>query len=49
VGIDVSPTAAAWIASAARADAPDAAQALGVRRTPLVEGLRRTLAEAAGR
>ena len=49
LGIPVSATAAAWICSEARADAPDAAEALGVRRTPLAEGLRRTLARASGR
>jgi NADH dehydrogenase len=47
LGISVTRAAAEWLALPSRADAPDAAAALGVRRTPLVEGLRATLARAA--
>lgn len=45
--IPLSAAATAYLASAGRAqDAPDAAAAFGLRRTPLVEGLRRTLERA---
>jgi NADH dehydrogenase len=46
LGIPVSEEAAAAFARPSRSDAPDAADAFGVERTPLAEGLRRTLAEA---
>lgn len=48
LGIPVTRAAAEWLALPSRADAPDAAEALGVPRTPLVDGLRTTLARAAG-
>ena len=45
--IPLSPAATAYLASAGRAqDAPDAAADFGFRRTPLAEGLRRTLERA---
>jgi len=47
LGIQVTRAAAEWLALPSLADAPDAAAALGVPRTPLVEGLRATLARAA--
>jgi NADH dehydrogenase len=47
LGIPVSASAAAYLGRASRADAPDAAAAFGVGRTPLAEGLRRTLEDAA--
>jgi uncharacterized protein YbjT (DUF2867 family) len=47
LGIPLSPAAAAHLLRTERADAPDAAVAFGVARTPLVDGLRRTLARAA--
>jgi uncharacterized protein YbjT (DUF2867 family) len=46
LGIPVTRAAADLFAMSSRSDAPDAASILGVRRTPLVEGLRRTLARA---
>jgi uncharacterized protein YbjT (DUF2867 family) len=47
LGVPVSAAAAAAFARPSRSDAPDAAAAFGVVRTPLVEGLRRTLEDAA--
>lgn len=47
LGIPVTRAAAEWLAMPSRADAPDAASLLGVRRTPLAEGLRDTLAKSA--
>ncbi|HSL10041.1 MAG TPA: NAD(P)H-binding protein [Actinomycetota bacterium] len=45
--VPISTVAAAWIGSAGRADGdPDAAEAFGVARTGLLEGLRATLARA---
>lgn len=51
LGTPVSPAAIQLFAMASRADAPDAAEAFGVGRTPLVDGLRATVrrAAAAGR
>lgn len=46
LGVPVSAAAASALARPSRADAPDAAAAFGVVRTPLAEGLRRTLDEA---
>lgn len=46
LGVPVSVVAAAHLARASRADAPDAAAFFGLSRTPLAEGLRRTLEEA---
>jgi uncharacterized protein YbjT (DUF2867 family) len=43
----VDAVAASYFAMSSRADAPDAASTFGVRPTPLVEGLRSTLAAAA--
>jgi uncharacterized protein YbjT (DUF2867 family) len=45
--IRVDAVAASWLGLPSRADAPDAAEAFGVRRTPLVDGLRTTLEAAA--
>lgn len=47
LGDRVDAVTASLFAMASRADAPDAAAAFGVARTPLQEGLRATLAEAA--
>ena len=47
LGIGVDAVAATYLASASRADAPDAAAAFGVPLTPLTDGLRRTLEAAA--
>ena len=47
LGIGVDAVAASYLAMPSRADAPDAASAFGVARTPLADGLRRTLAAAA--
>jgi uncharacterized protein YbjT (DUF2867 family) len=44
----IDAVAASWLGLPSRADAPDAAEAFGVRRTPLVDGLRTTLEAAAG-
>jgi uncharacterized protein YbjT (DUF2867 family) len=45
--VPISVTAAAYLAGAGRAtDAPDAAEAFGIARTPLVDGLRTTLERA---
>lgn len=48
LGVGVDAVAATYLAGPSRADAPDAAESFGVPRTPLDEGLRRTL-EAASR
>ncbi len=45
--VHVDAVAASWLGLASRADAPDAAEAFGVRRTPLLDGLRITLEAAA--
>jgi uncharacterized protein YbjT (DUF2867 family) len=45
--VEVSAVASRFFARASRADAPDAAAAFGVERTPLREGLRRTAERAA--
>jgi uncharacterized protein YbjT (DUF2867 family) len=47
LGIEVDAVAASYLAATGRADAPDAAAAFGVGRTPLDTGLRRTLDAAA--
>jgi len=47
LGIPVTRAAADLFAMPSRADAPDAAAALGVRLTPLAEGIRATLKRAA--
>jgi NADH dehydrogenase len=47
LGVAVSPAATRFFARPARADAPDAASAFRVERTPLREGLRRTAERAA--
>jgi hypothetical protein len=39
--------AASFLALPSRSDAPEAAEAFGVRRTPLLDGLRITLEAAA--
>lgn len=47
LGLPISVLAASHLGRPGRVDAPDAAAAFGVARTPLAEGLRRTLDEAA--
>jgi len=47
LGADVDAVTASFFALASRADAPDAARTFGVARTPLLVGLRETLAAAA--
>jgi uncharacterized protein YbjT (DUF2867 family) len=47
LGRPIDAVTASFFAMPNRADAPDAAAAFGVRRTPLAEGLRSTLAAAA--
>jgi uncharacterized protein YbjT (DUF2867 family) len=47
LGIEISTVAARFFARASRANASDAAAAFGVVRTPLQEGLRRTVERAA--
>jgi NADH dehydrogenase len=47
LGAPVDAVTATFYAMPSRADAPDAAAAFGVRRTPLRDGLRETLAAAA--
>jgi hypothetical protein len=47
LGAPVDAVTATFYAMPSRADAPDAAGAFGVRRTPLRDGLRETLAAAA--
>jgi NADH dehydrogenase len=48
LGVRVDAVAATYLGLPSRADAPDAAEAFGVARTPLLEGLRVTLEAAAG-
>jgi NADH dehydrogenase len=47
LGIPISAAAVESFEAPSRADAPDAASAFGIERTPLVEGLRRALTAAA--
>jgi len=47
LGVPFDAVTASFFALPSRADGPDAALAFGVSRTPLVDGLRVTLAEAA--
>jgi uncharacterized protein YbjT (DUF2867 family) len=47
LGVPIDAVAASFLAAPSRADAPDAAAAFGVSRTPFLEGLRATLAAAA--
>ena len=47
LGVPVDAVTASFFALRSRTDAPDAAQAFGVSRTPLVDGLRLTLDAAA--
>lgn len=47
LGVRVDAVAASWLGMASRLDAPDAAEAFAVARTPLREGLRVTLESAA--
>jgi hypothetical protein len=47
LGVRVDAVAASYLAMPSRRDAPDAAEAFGVARTPLLEGLRVTLETAA--
>ena len=47
LGVPIDAVAASFLARASRADAPDAAAAFGVARTPLMDGLRATLEAAA--
>jgi uncharacterized protein YbjT (DUF2867 family) len=47
LGVPVDAVAATYLAMPSRADAPDAAAAFGVARTPLAVGLRRTVDAAA--
>ncbi|MFI5392927.1 MAG: SDR family oxidoreductase [Myxococcota bacterium] len=47
LGVSLSNDALTWLADPARADAPDAAAAFDVPRTPLLGGLRRALERAA--
>ncbi|MGZ4150525.1 MAG: hypothetical protein ACXVQJ_10820, partial [Actinomycetota bacterium] len=47
LGVRVDAVTASFFAMASRADAPDAAEAFGVRPTPLLDGLRITIAAAA--
>jgi uncharacterized protein YbjT (DUF2867 family) len=46
--VRIDAVAASWFGLPSRADAPDAAAAFGVRRTPLLDGLRSTLEAASG-
>jgi NADH dehydrogenase len=48
LGVPFDAVTASFFALPSRADAPDAASAFGVARTPLVDGLRATLEAAAG-
>lgn len=48
LGVALAPTAVGYLLDPSRADAPDAAAVFGVERTRLADGLRRTLARAAG-
>lgn len=47
LGVRVDAVAASWLGMPSRLDAPDAAEAFGVARTPLRDGLRITLEAAA--
>ncbi len=47
LGVALSPSTVRHLLDPARADAPDAAGAFSVSRTPLEDGLHRTLARAA--
>lgn len=47
LGVRIDAVAASFLAMPSRADAPDAAEAFGVARTPLLDGLRVTLETAA--
>jgi hypothetical protein len=47
LGVPFDAVTASFFALPSRADAPDAASAFGVARTPLVDGLRATLEAAA--
>lgn len=47
LGVRIDAVAASWLGMPSRADAPDAAEAFGVARTPLLDGLRITLEAAA--
>jgi len=47
LGVQVDAVAASYLATPSRADAPDAAAAFGLMRTPIEEGLRHTLDAAA--
>jgi uncharacterized protein YbjT (DUF2867 family) len=47
LGFSLSDDALLWLADPARADAPDAAAAFDVPRTPILQGLRRALERAA--
>jgi nucleoside-diphosphate-sugar epimerase len=47
LGIPLDAVAASFLAMRSRADAPDAAEAFGVSRTPFLDGLRATLEAAA--
>jgi uncharacterized protein YbjT (DUF2867 family) len=46
LGWPVDAVTASFLAMPSRSDAPDAARVFGVARTPLLDGLRRTLADA---
>src|SRR5437867_4553681 len=47
LGVPIDAVAASFLAAPSRADAPDAAAAFGVARTPFLDGLRTTLQAAA--
>jgi hypothetical protein len=47
LGVHISSTATDLFAMPSRADAPDAAEAFGVTRTTLVDGLRATAQQTA--
>lgn len=47
LSVRIDAVAASWMGMPSRADAPDAADAFGIVRTPLLEGLRITLEAAA--
>jgi NADH dehydrogenase len=47
LGVGIDAVTATFFAMPSRADAPDASAAFGVARTPLVDGLRRTIEAAA--
>jgi uncharacterized protein YbjT (DUF2867 family) len=46
LGVPIDAVAASFLSAPSRADAPDAASAFGVTRTPLLDGLRATLEAA---